>query len=197
MSSQEVIVNIITDIDDEASIVVNQTDGIITSSQSNLNVVTDIDDEASIVVDQINGVITSFQSDLNVIKAVEIGPQGPPGSTQQGCSRYVAGENISGHRVVCLKGDGKVYYADYSDAEEVLCVVGITTGAALADDFVVVRFSEMMEEPSWNWEIGKLIFLGENGLLTQVPPSSGYVLRVAYPLSEKAICVSISEIIAI
>ena len=50
----------------------------------------------------------------------------------------VAGQTLSGHRAVCVKSDGKVYYAD-ADTPSCKSVLGITTHSAAINETVAVQ----------------------------------------------------------
>jgi hypothetical protein len=101
------------------------------------------------------------------------GDQGPPGGST--VSRN-AGEAISGHRAVAIRNDGLVYYVSPADPEADY-VFGITNNAAAQGDALAIVISGEVIEPSWNWTVGS-VWLGVNGTLTQVVPTSGSLVRV-------------------
>lgn len=90
---------------------------------------------------------------------------------------------ISGHRVVYSFSQTHATYADQSDYVQVRKILGITTGAA-ADD-VVIQDKGILVEPGWAWVAGD-IYLGSNGQLTQVLPTSGFLFGVGVALSPTA-----------
>ena len=103
---------------------------------------------------------------------------------------YKSGENLSGHRVVKIEND-KSYYADNSVILDAFKIIGITKGASSIDaDCIITTYGEM-EETSWNWEEGKPLFLGTNGILTQTCPDSGFILQIATVLNSKKIFIDI------
>jgi hypothetical protein len=125
-----------------------------------------------------------------------IGIQGPAGASGQGTTELltrVAGENLGGHRVVIVDSDNKVYYADRTNLAHMYKVVGITRGAANVGDSVEIQTYGLMTELSWNWIAGQPIFLGTNGLLTQVPPSYGFCLIIAKALTSTDIFISVKN----
>jgi hypothetical protein len=48
---------------------------------------------------------------------------------------------------------------------------------------VTVQFAYAITEGSWTWTLGQEVFLSTNGLLTQTPPTSGFLEGVGFPLS--------------
>ena len=109
----------------------------------------------------------------------ERGLPGPGGGT--GDIFYTAGVDLSGHRAVRLSA-GQVVYVSQDKPEDLNEFLGITTGASLQGDEATVRPYGIMDEPSWNWDVTIPIFLGVNGVLTQTPPTSGFLLIVAKAL---------------
>jgi hypothetical protein len=110
---------------------------------------------------------------------------------------YVAGTALSGHRVVVIHPDNKAYYADHDIMDDVPRVMGITTQAASENNPIgILVFGEMIE-PSWNWQEGKAIFLGSNGVLTQTPPTTGFLMEVAFAVTPQKIMVEIKPAIVL
>ena len=80
-----------------------------------------------------------------------------------------AGEALSGHRAVTRRPDGQIGYASNTNPAHVHAPVWITTGAAANGAAVEAVAYGPLTEPSWNWTPGP-VFLGADGLLTQIPP---------------------------
>jgi hypothetical protein len=112
-----------------------------------------------------------------IIEIVSPGPQG--GTAEVGVLDVVAGATISGHRAVKPLSSGKVSYASNTTPGDIDLPIWLTLSAAVLDaPLAVVTFGEV-SEPSWSWTPGEAIFLSTNGMLTQTPPSSGFLLQVA------------------
>ena len=94
---------------------------------------------------------------------------------------------------VVILEDGKVYYADCTVTSHAKRVLGITTGASLLGALANVQVSSELEEPSWSWTLDVPVWLSTTGLLSQVPPSSGFSLIVGFPVSATKLLVRISE----
>ena len=54
-----------------------------------------------------------------------------------------------------------------------------------------VRVGGIMAEPSWTWDLDKFIYLGVNGLLTQTPPGTGFLLEMGWPINPTSMMVDI------
>jgi hypothetical protein len=87
---------------------------------------------------------------------------------------------ISGHRAVSSAING-VEYSD-KDTGNLVNYVGITLNSANAGDVIQTQIRGTITEPSWNWDITKSIYVGNNGLLTQNIPINGEALEVAIPI---------------
>ena len=122
-----------------------------------------------------------------------IGVQGPAGAGHGAVELLtkVAGENLGGHRAVIVDNDNKVYYGDRTNFAHMYKVVGITRGAANIGTNVEIQTYGLMTELSWNWIAGQPIFLGTNGLLTQIPPTTGFSLIIAKALTSTDIFISV------
>jgi hypothetical protein len=123
---------------------------------------------------------------------VSSGTQGPPGIPGDSINyvHMVAGQNLSGHRAVYTNNAGKLEYADKDIAISADRLVGITTGAANTDSIAEVQIVGLLEEPSWNWDISGLIYIGSSGILTQSIPSSGYYYSIAFPVTPTKIFIN-------
>ena len=121
------------------------------------------------------------------------GPQGPPGLSGGSASAVPLGEAVGGHRAVIIS-DSAAFYADADNVAHAGRVAGITSQAGGAGASVLVQSSGPMTEPSWGWTPNGDIWLGLNGLLTQIPPgAAAFAQRLGYATSPTSIWVEISE----
>ncbi len=131
----------------------------------------------------------------NRVKGYFVGVQGPAGRDGAAENRFdfraVAQSNLSGHRAVRLNADGKFEYAALT-VDSVFETCGITVGAISQNQTGVARSVGVIDEGSWAWQTGA-IFLAADGILTQTPPTSGYLLEVARAISATKILVSIKQ----
>jgi len=109
------------------------------------------------------------------------GPAGPAGAGTAEIT-ILAGATLSGHRAVKELSDGTVVYASKDTLGDRHAPIWLTLGAAASGTPVTVQTYGEVTEPSWAWTSGQPIWLGANGLLTQVIPSTGFVLQVASAL---------------
>lgn len=101
----------------------------------------------------------------------------------------VAGEDLSGHRVV-RRHNGEVFYVDAADLSDMIGPFRLTMAAAAMGAHVDVLAYGDLDEPSWNWMPGEPIYLGPNGALTQtVPtfPTSLFLVQVAAAIEATSI----------
>lgn len=119
------------------------------------------------------------------------GPQGRAGidgaSGAGGGVNRTAAVNLSGHRVVVPNNFGQVIYADPTNPDHTNRPKWFTTGAWTAGDTATLTADGLVSEGSWSWTPGTPIYLGAGGLLTQTPPSSGFLQVVAEVVSSTTI----------
>jgi len=112
-------------------------------------------------------------------------------------SRWVAGQDLGGHRVVAMAGDASAIYADCAVASHAGRLLGLTTGAASAGaPCIVAGATEVVEEPSWSWTADAPVYLGHDGLLTQTVPAAPdalFSLVVGVALTPTKVLVSLRE----
>jgi hypothetical protein len=105
------------------------------------------------------------------------GPQGVAGGDGVVQRTAIAGAALGGHRAVYLAA-GEAHYASAADAASAHACIGITTGAAIEGDNVVITTLGRMVEGSWAWTPGLPVYLALNGLLTQTVPTTDTLLEV-------------------
>lgn len=129
------------------------------------------------------------------ISEAEQGPAGPAGPSGSGDEiTRTAAEPISGHTVVATSGaSGLLVPADSADTDLAPAVLGISISAVEAGGAVKVRVQGELEESGWSWTPGHFIFCGIDGVLTQTPPSSGFLLVVGWAMTPTRIFVRLMQ----
>lgn len=106
--------------------------------------------------------------------------------------RKICAENVGGHRMVTVDSNGEILHADKDLILDGKQTIGMTLQAALAGSECEIAISgDEVIEPSWNWITTSSIYLGDDGILTQTAPTTGFVLIVAVPLTSTSIRVRI------
>lgn len=143
--------------------------------------------------------VVSTSPSLVTVVSAGVGLQGAPGTTADSTDSvvfsYVAAQALGGHRVVYLDSTGKV---DYAGNDVLLCmhrIVGVTEQAVIANDPSVIKNKGTIVEPSWSLDTSLPVFLGTNGLLTQIPPSSPalFSLIIGFPVSATELFIDIKQ----
>lgn len=122
-----------------------------------------------------------------------MGVQGPPGETEGATKNLTAGETIFGHRVVRVNGSA-VYHPNIAIDAHADQVVGIATQSGSTGNLVSVRTKGTLTEPSWTWSPG-FVWCGSNGVLTQSPSATGWLMVVGRVLSPMSIDVDVEPAI--
>lgn len=131
----------------------------------------------------------------NITMSGPMGPTGPPGIPGiPGGAAFqfvvLAGQTLGGHRCVMLNTGGDAVYADSSDVGHAGRLFGVTGNAANIGDPVTVHTFGEMTESTWAWDVTKHVFLGTNGQLTQVPPTSGFLQVIGQPITAQSLFIN-------
>ena len=108
-------------------------------------------------------------------------------------TRYTAGAQVGGHRIVTLDGQGKVIHADHTVPAHAGQICGLTLTSQLANTSVVVCSFGLVYDSGWSWNLanGLPLFLSTNGLFSQTAPTSGFVCKVGHLVSPTQIFIGI------
>ena len=141
----------------------------------------------------LSGLNTRNDLVLNINEVNGSGPMPTPLPTGGDSAVRTAGETISALRVVYERG-GAVYLLDPTDpySEDVQYVLGITATAAQVGESIVVQRSGTIDQAGWTWAEG-LVFVGVEGRLTQIPPTTGWELVVGFAPSETRVNIDFDE----
>lgn len=122
------------------------------------------------------------------------GPKGDKGEPGGATFERIAAVALGGHRVVLIDSQGKADYASNDTQAHASRIVGMTTGAADSGATTVIQSYGEITEPSWNWNTSLPVYLGTNGLLTQVAPtapSAKFSVVIGFPISSTTLFVNI------
>ncbi|MGH7178872.1 MAG: hypothetical protein ACREJC_15965 [Tepidisphaeraceae bacterium] len=109
---------------------------------------------------------------IQVVQVGVAGPTGPP-STQALAliATYDAAGPISAHMAVTVDVNGRLIHASADDAAKI-DVIGLSLNSAvLLGDQVNVLLNGDIVHSGWSWTVPGPVYLGLNGVLTQVVPS--------------------------
>jgi hypothetical protein len=98
-----------------------------------------------------------------------------------------AGTAISALRLV-WELDGEVALLGHDDLAHIDQALGLTLSAGQAGDDVTVLPLGEAEDAGWNWQPGP-VWLGLDGMLTQIPPETGALLRIGSALGPQRLYV--------
>lgn len=96
---------------------------------------------------------------------------------------------ISALRVV-VANDGQASYPDLDVVSDATRAAGVTLTSGASGDPVQIRTQGEIIEASWAWSPG-IVWCGDDGVLTQTQPSSGWLLEVGRALSATRLMVDL------
>ncbi|MEO0533243.1 MAG: hypothetical protein AAF215_05185 [Cyanobacteria bacterium P01_A01_bin.123] len=104
------------------------------------------------------------------------------GSTQDGtflAPSYPASATLSALRVVTLNSSNQWVYADKDTSGHINTAIALLTTAVNSGSSVRPVLQGLVADSSWSWSLDTLLWLGANGLLTQTPPTTGFLRQLA------------------
>ena len=136
---------------------------------------------------------------LEIVEVAQQGAPGRPGADGGAVMSYIATAALGGHRVLTLNAANELAYATTEALADAGRIVGLSLNAAGPGGAISVQRSGEVDEPGWNWDLGKPVWLGINGLLTQaVPePPAAFSLIVGFPVTPTRLFLSFREPISL
>ena len=105
---------------------------------------------------------------------------GAPGATgpagEGALTQLEAGSTIHGGRAV-MAIDGLIYHPDVENVDHASQVIGVATQSGSIGTMIGVRTSGLLIDGTW--VSNRVIFCGPDGVLTQTPGTTGWLLAVA------------------
>lgn len=95
---------------------------------------------------------------------------------------------------------GNATYASNDDPTHATRIVGMTTHAAIAGAPVAILTYGEITEPGWNWNVDQPVYLGIDGLITQIPPEAPdakFLVVVGFPISATALYINLGASITL
>ena len=140
-----------------------------------------------------------FTTDGKVGEIGDDGPQGPQGlEGPQGPSATAITKTTGGivmqYHAVIVQNTGAVIHADNTTPDDEVRVIGIALTSAATGVAISVQNSGEITNALWTWSVGSPIYLSTNGTMTQVKPTSGFVLRIGLPSGLDRMVVDIDDI---
>lgn len=104
----------------------------------------------------------------------------------------IASENISALKLVYLDTQSSVRLAD-NLSEVTGTVIGVALNTVLAGGLVRVLVFGILEDAFFNYAINERLFLGSNGEMTTIQPTSGVLTSIGFGLGSGAIQIGIDK----
>jgi hypothetical protein len=106
---------------------------------------------------------------------------------------FLAAEDLEPYRLITLNQDARAIYADQTITGSIL---GITLASALTGEAVTSQIFGPVTQAGWSWDINQNhLFLGNAGMITQTPPTSGILVRIGSVISPTEIFINIEPAI--
>lgn len=137
-------------------------------------------------------IVSTNNSVTNIVTSATQGPPGPPGSDSK--AYLIAGESLGGNRVLTLSA-GQAVYASNLNNNHLGRVIGLSTTAVVSGASVEViqqgelnGFSGLVQDTKY--------YLGDNGVLVDSAPSSGFIQQIGVASSSTKLLINIQAPIA-
>lgn len=118
------------------------------------------------------------------------GPAGPPGPVGGSAIEMVAITTIHGLRAVRAVG-GQISHPDTDEPDHAEQVIGVALQSGTG--VIQVQVSGLLTEGSWTWAPA-LVYCGDDGVLTQSPAATGWLLAVGRAIAADTIEIDIDTV---
>lgn len=139
-----------------------------------------------------SGTAERIQTSQTTVRQIAQGPQGPPGESEGATFIATAGETIHGGRAVRVV-NGVAYHPSILNEEHADQVVGVAVQSTAVGLEFAVRTGGVYTELSAPWTGDGTVWCGDNGVLTQTPPTSGWLLQIGRVISTTSFNVDVDE----
>lgn len=138
--------------------------------------------------------VTVLDEKVKVVSLGIVGPQGPAGASESGAVA-MSGEALGGQRAVVLN-NGVVVYASSTTPGDAGRVIGVTLASVPSGQAVtVISVGELTGFN--NLTPGEPLYLDVDGVLTQTPPSIGFVQKIGVALAATSALIDLNPPISL
>lgn len=135
-----------------------------------------INSDGLVVVDAADFGTNQQALEFDVRETLATGLTPPPLPTGGESVVRTAGETVSALKAVYELG-GQVFALDSQDVDHAALYLGIAVSSATIGLDVIIQRAGTIDDASWSWAGGE-VFVGTEGSLTQVAPTTGFKLIV-------------------
>jgi hypothetical protein len=123
-----------------------------------------------------------------IITPLNPNQRGEKGADGQGVvEELVCGQPIVKFRVLTTNASGKAIYASNMEINHVNRVIGISMLAGAENATIKFQRFGLIYNDSWNWTPTEVLYLGEDGVITNSPPVLGSLIVCGYAQTNKQI----------
>lgn len=121
------------------------------------------------------------------------GIQGPPGPAGGSAFQRKSPLPLSALKVVWEDANGDIRPLDYRDALHIDLLAGISlTSTSIANEQVNIQRSGPLDATGLGLTPGR-VWLGEDGALTQIPPTDGFDVLIGYATADQRIFLDLND----
>ena len=101
--------------------------------------------------------------------------------------------SITYNRIVTSES-GKLVHADKDSEPHHDLVIGMAINSGLVLDIINILVTGAITDLTWDWTPDRPLYLGNDGLMTEVKPTEGFILQVAHTISATEIWIDIRTV---
>ena len=155
-------------------------------------------DEVTIVHSEPGSIVVIQPSPAAVIRVEAPGPKGGKGDKGDSAVGFfvTATAAVGGYRCMYLDSSDHLAYADSATLSHARRIVGVTGQAYSIGDAVELLRSGELTDGTWSWNTSLPVYLGHNGVFTQVVPVSpdaAFMLVLGMPISATKLLINLRE----
>jgi len=151
------------------------------------------EDSNLVIGESVENPVISGEKETTVVVAGQSGPPGPRGNPGVAGTQFELSTSgaMSALRIVWEDADGLVHVLDKDDGDHITLIAGLTITATATAGDVTVQRAGPVDDDAWEWVASGPIWLGDSGIPTQTPPTTGYDVQIGYAVSPTRIYLDI------
>lgn len=100
-------------------------------------------------------------------------------------------------RCVVSKPTGRIEHASNLNLAHTYSILGIAITGGIYGQYATIQYTGVISDPAWNWNHGFPVYLGDDGVLTQIQPTEGFIYQIGYATTPHELALRMTLISAV
>lgn len=109
----------------------------------------------------------------------------------------LCGNTVLALRVVVSDPNGHIVHASNLNPSHVYAILGIAITGGVYGQYATIQYTGVIMDPAWNWNHGYPVYLSDDGVLTQIQPTEGFIYQIGYATTPHELALRMALISAV